>query len=807
MGNWSDTGPLEAVVQARFPGQAIQYEAGALDRELRHARPSWSALQLGIESFFSHYPALLLDSPQALQALGQGCLGGLERAPSGALRARFSRLLVGLLDAVAAEVERQGSDKVPAEVPGIMAGWLSGLRPPERGAWAEMDALVPDLVSAAKRVLMVADEGRPPAIWFDLLKAQTRLLLAVTRWRVSGEPAYDGCWDVEHPELVTGDLSLLRQERISADLRWLDELAEELESEQTCSAVDVFLKLASDQRREERETAWRGWFDEMARRSDAGELSASALELLCKALAGWIEQVEDRRFLAILASALRRSAPRVLDAVGRPGLGVALESLGRAVAARLAVEAGGGQEVEALEDLRQVACDLVERRMGCEEAEARREALELGLHLACGPVVGQPLDRRDLAWRIDMARRFPEAAEPYLASLVAAFGLEALRPERCLAEPLSALLDASWPEDAICLVRAVLRSAPWSPLSISGPTIRACMSSLAQQRLGARTYLHDLAERLQTRSGREDLVDVERVLRFWQMGDISALDGLASSDSLASLPALSGRHEQLGRILENLSRHAPGEASEQRGQGRVRWLARLPETYYGLDEIRKIAGFEGLEEEAVRWLVDLLCIYRILVRRHDPDRSPLGDLSAEELETRADLLLSQRRQTAVALFAGNQTAEARLDVFLQDMERAAEQESILDELARRETVGDAALFERLLALARLSGLRSTNAGAADSGSLAERARHVSTEIDAHELRLRASLAPRVIESARRLRHNPLSEPAPAARTFLSGSAALELEALAEGLADLLVDDMLSADGLARLRELATRLRG
>ena len=92
-------GPLELAVRSHFPTRPVLYEARALDRELENTNPAWNLLLHGVESFSAHYSSVLLHEPEAMIALGKGCLVAVDRAPAIAQKLRAATALLDLLAA------------------------------------------------------------------------------------------------------------------------------------------------------------------------------------------------------------------------------------------------------------------------------------------------------------------------------------------------------------------------------------------------------------------------------------------------------------------------------------------------------------------------------------------------------------------------------------------------------------------------------------------------------------------------------------------------------------------------------------
>jgi hypothetical protein len=815
-------GPLAAAVQAHHPSSAVLYEARALDRELERTRPAWSALLHGIESFIGHYASVLLHEPAALGALGAGCLSAVQRAPVVVLRIRAASALIGLLNAVATEVEREGIDRADAAVPDRMRSLLAALAA-ERPLPFDRGLLVAPMLELGQQLVMMADEGRPPTLWFALVDELNKLLLAITRQRIQGEPRYDGRWDGDETEraLAVERLGPVRAERIEQDLRWLDGLATSAAAGERSSS-EVFLDLSAYDARDERQRCWQRWLEAVAAQAAAGAIAPAALRALCAGMADWIRTVSDRAFLASLAGSLVERLPAVLDHVGAEGLEAACAMLGPALVGRLEQETGTGRIDRALEMLRRLGALLIERTV-TPQRPLPAETLELALRLRSGPVVGQPLATADVVWRLGLLARLAEGdARRLLLGLVAGFGLEQIRLDaepgiesgagtpveqsRRLVDAVAGLLGRAWPAPLIMPLRAVLRLAPVSPVELGGASCRATLVGLApgEQRAG---FLYDLKERILDRPGPGNLQDVERVLGFWLDGRVERLDGLAGPDSLAALAHTERRDAQIGRLLANLAAHAP--VDDKRG---VRWLARLPEPYYEAGNLAKVAGFDGLDSDALAVLTHVLCLYRILDGKLRRGAGPrLNDRSRGALLERADALLEQRRRETAMLFEpgglDGLSKFERLERFQAEGELVAELEAIFEELIGRqqaraeagERPDPAPLIGRLLAHAELSGLLSDGAVELAGSLLASDERIPALRRLAATWRqwrsgLEAELAPAVLDSLQRLRHNPLAEPHPTFARWLATRGDAPAQRAAAELTGMLVDELLAGDG-------------
>lgn len=814
-------GPLAAAVQAHHPSSAVLYEARALDRELERARPAWSTLLHGVESFIGHYASVLLHEPAALGAVGAGCLAAVQRAPVVVLRIRAASALIRLLNAVATEVEREGIDRVDAAVPDRMRSLLAAVAA-ERPLPFDRGLLVAPMLELGQQLVMMADEGRPPTLWFALVEELNKLLLAITRQRIKGEPRYDGRWDGDETRqaLVVDQLAPVRAERIEQDLRWLDDLATAAAGGRSSS--EIFLDLSAYDARDERQRCWQSWLEAVAAQAAAGAIAPAALRALCAGMADWIQTVSDRAFLAALAGSLVERLPAVLDHVGVEGLEAACAMLGPALVGRLEQETGTGRIDQALELLRRLGALLIERAIEPQRA-LPADTLELALRLRNGPVVGQPVATADVVWRLGLLPRLAEGdARRLLLGLVAGFGLEQMRLDaepgiesgagtpveqsRRLVDAVAGLLGRAWPAALILPLRAVLRLAPVSPVELGGSSCRATLVGLApgEQRAG---FLYDLKERILDRPGPGNLQDVERVLGFWLDGRVERLDGLAGPDSLAALAHSEQRDTQIGRLLANLAAHAP--VDDKRG---VRWLARLPEPYYEADNLAKVAGFEGLDGDALAVLTHVLCLYRTLDGKLRRGAGPrLNDRSRGALLERADDLLEQRRRENAMLFESGGldglSKFERLERFQAEGELVAELEAIFEELIMRqqarteagERPDPAPLIGRLLAHAELSGLLPDCAVELAGSLLASDECIPSLQRLAATWRewrsgLEADLAPAVLDSLQRLRNDPLAEPSPTFARWLVTRGDVPRQQAATELTGMLVDELLAGDG-------------
>jgi hypothetical protein len=831
-------GPLEKAVRAHHPTPAVLLEARALDRELIRADKSWETGLHGIAAFIAHYASVLLHEPRGIAALGQWCLDAVRQAPTVDQQARAASLLVELLAAVAVEVEREGIGRAQPAVAERLAALLRALSA-ERQLPFYRGMLVPPMLAFGQRLVMMADEGNPPSLWFGVLAELNRLLLTITQRRVAGEPVYDGRWDSgpARDQLVTDVLEAVRSNRIRDDLDWLELLIEKAATDSQ-SAPEIFMDLSTYEARDERQRTWRQWFEGLASRAERGEIEPDVLRSLCEGLSDWIANVSDRAFLETLADTLWQHAPAVLDRASEGALDVALETVGLAIAVRLEREAGSGSLNPALSILRRLGAELVTRSLG-RVAEPGVSALGLGLRMRTGPITGRAHSTDDVVWRLEtaslLARRenmVPDAAR-LLTGLVTGFGLErfrllprgdgacAVERSRRLLKSVSGLVGRSWPHELMFLVRAVLRLAPLSPVELAGASCRATLLALAPAQ-GETSYLVDLKERILARPGSDNLTDVECVLGYWLDGRAERLEALAKPDSLARLSATESRDSQIRKLLAGLVEHSP--VADKDG---VRWLARMPETFYQPDVLAKILGFPGLTSEALNTLANLLCVYRELMRRYRPLGKPRLDRSSDdELLQRCDVLLAQRRGLVDELFsqaALGATAFDKLERFQHELSVAGELDACLEELSLRclESADEgqpalaAGLLGRMIDHAGLSGLfgadlselaealKTSGASAAVPGQWLDQ---VATVLAAHRQRLVQAFSPHVPDALRRQQNNPLSEPAPAWAAWFKAHGDLPVEKAGEKLIGVLTDELMAADGgMLLLDDLVRRL--
>jgi hypothetical protein len=555
------------------------------------------------------------------------------------------------------------------------------------------------------------------------------------------------------------------------------------------------------------------------------------LRKLCMGIADQIEQVRDRRFLKNLADVVRRVVPEVAAANREAGLRTALDTIGKAIVTRLEHEAGSGDLDEVFLDLSAGVGELVRRLLGRGDVSEVDDILELGVRSSTGPLVGRPVNGPDVIWRLTVAGEHEQVAERLLLSLLAGFCLESVLlrddrrsggQERTVGEALAGLLGRSWEPHLLHLVRAVLRVAPLSPFHVGGATTRAHLMALDPEERPD-SYLHDLRERILSRAGPESIRSVESVLEFWRSGEVEHLDDLVSPESLAALPAQArDQHlEHIRMLLEGLSRHVPvGSEEDKTG---VRWLACMPEAFYDIGTLLKVAGFSGCSGRAVALLNHLLQIYRALVqkyRRADPAATG-GDAGPEALLQRSSRLLQQRRDLCGRLFApeGMQGVEptGRLELFGQELTLLRAGDGCLEELTNRAlAVLDrdqlplaGRVFGHLLMHAGLSGLgggelEAMGAGLAggqfDQSEFFKLLSRAAWQVASVRNRLAESLQPQVEASTRRLLSNPLSRPAEAYAGLFDYHRPRGTDRLALELGGALLEDVLSADGSFLLLE-------
>jgi hypothetical protein len=801
---------MRAAVEAHHAGAAVIFEAEALDRELSSPAPEPTVLLRAIESFSRHYPAVLLHSRDATLALGKACLAGAGRAPPPDLRQRYALALTEMLDRILEEAEREGPWRV-GHVPELCRSLLQELGHIQEDLPDPGCLLVP-LNLIGRRVLQVADEGQPPQDWFALLDAVANLLLANTRQRLRAEPWYDGRWD-SRPDrslLHLGWLDPVRRERLEEDLRWLDSLATPL-ARMPSRSVEVFLDLSSYQRRDRRAGAWDRWLQDLSQEAARATFPAGLLRELCQAIADWIAGTRDRHFLSRLASSLADAVPAILDRQDAAGAGFFMSTVGNAVVRRLEAEAGRGDIDDGLHRL----CALLHRALrslSSREESLRPAATDLALRARLGPLVGKPLATPDLMETLAWAESCPEAAEALLRRAVSGLEIEEclfvpetrrLRAED-MAAALGRLLSAPRPPAQRHTVRALLRLARLSPYHLGEPGLRGRLMALAPAD-HSDSFLSDLRRAVLEQPVPQARRAVEQVLRYLQCADRSALDGLASPESLVALPRLEDelRVSDLRCLIRSLARCVPG-ASETA----VEWMAQLPEPYTDPGTLRKLAGFEGCAPAALQTLAHLLGLYRALRPRTDSTgrADPGLALDLEKAARRID----ERRELGRAFFgegaAAKQPARDGLDALAWDLELQREALECLSGwrgLASRpeSTEPLQRTFALLLENARLSGIGNddTRAGAeawsrAAAGDRPALLSRLQREFLAIRERTAAAFLPHVEDSLRRLRTNPLARPTEAFRDLVARSADEPLEKASARVNDALCDDLLNTDG-------------
>ena len=824
-------GVVESAVLGFEPSEPVLLEAQALDQELVLPQRSWDALLRAIDSFVTHYPSVLLHAFPAARALGEACLkGGLE-GPSLIVRAQAGALLIRLLGGLLEEVHREGPGRIPAQVPDGIKALLSRMT---QESWTTLEQahLIPGLLAVGKKLLLVGEEGNPPALWYSALGVLTGLLLGSFRFRIQGEPRYEGAWDGggEFEELEVSRLTLVRGERLDADLDWLRSLEQRLLADPH-TVVDVFLELSAFSHRDDREGAWQEWMRALAARAARGGIGTASLRKLCEAMARWICATGDRGFLTRLGAALDEQIEAVASALGQTGFRVALETIGQAIVTRLEQEAARGEIDLALEHLRAVAARISSRLMNAADPAILARAQQLALLGRTGPVVGYAVSCEDVIFRLRCALDFPGAAEPLLLSTLAGLSLEegvllqsACRPgQTSVAEALCELIRAPWSAQLRFLSRAVLKNAPLSPFHLGGPTVRAHLLALDPEGQPD-SYLHDLKERILSHTGPKNLEAIEGVLGYWRSADSACLTGIATPESLNALPTRSREHlADIQRLLAQLSQRVSGVE-----EGKVDWLASLPDSFYDVTTLNKIIGFPGCSARALSMLVHLLHVYRALTKRVQSwgKGSFVADRSNPDLLMLCGHLLQQRREWTARLGAADRELMGPLqcfECFSQEIRSWQDAEQVLEELVHR-VAGDLPLeMEQIVALLALlvDHALESGVGGASLGDLARRlsgepaplgeevaaiARRIQEAIRAERQRLTEGLRPHVLDSARRLQNNPLARPAELVRSIFEAHPRGEVEPLAEVFLEVLVNDLLAADGgLLLLEDLVGRL--
>lgn len=816
-------GSMQAAVEAHHAGAAVVFEAAMLDREIGAARPDWPALLRAGTAFARHYPAVLLDSPGALGTLGTAYLAGTCRADSPDLRERFALALFSLLDAVLEEARRAEPRLVP-QLPGLCARLLL-----ELGACQESlldpGRLIEPLNLLGRRILQMADESQPTEEWFELLGRVADLLLANTRERLRGEPAYDGRWDAlpDRLRLHVGLLEPVRRERLEQDLRWLETLSRG-GARTPAQTVELFLELSSYQRRGRRAGAWDQWLRSIAAEAEATDFPAPLLRELCQAIADWLERVRDRHFLSRIGESLGVLAPDVLRRQAAAGWQVFLATVGRAIARRLEAEAGRGEIDEGLRGL----CSLLHRalRQGpVRDMRLRGEMVDLALRARVGPVIGRPLAHEDLLEVLAFGLEHPGLAGPILRRAVTGLCLEEClflqeetqtRRREELLSSLAALLSVPWDFGLRHTVRALLRQTPLSPYHLGEPGVRTRLLSLEPLERPD-SFLSDLRHAVLERPLPQARRAVEQVLRFLQSADASALDGLSSPESMFALPRMSEelRLSDVRGLLRSLARIVPGGSETS-----VEWLAELPALYEDPHTLSKLAGFEGCAPMALEKLSRLLGLYRALRPRHAANAKAAADAHPDL--ARAARLLDARREIEQSFFRGvpasSTPAPERLDALAQDLELQRELQDCLSAWRGlplcRENLGP---LQKVLALlldsAHLSGVgnEETQATAAAWRDAADAdppklLRRTLRSLTAIRNQAAADFLPHVEDSLRRLRTNPLARPAESYRELVAGVEREPLSEAAARLDDALCEDLYGADGdLPEILELVQRL--
>jgi hypothetical protein len=816
----SGSSTLQAAVASHHPSEAVLFEAAALDRELGASMRSFDALERGIRSFVVGYPSVLLHSPSAILSLGQACLDGNEKAKSQTQRTRFAELLLEMFAGILDEVLRENAQRVEAKVPKILLDLAT--------KWMERQAEQPSsgllavpLLVVGRKVIMTAEDGLSPDLWFQLLRVLTSSLIQAIRLEVSKEPIYDGRFDDTslHLALETFRLESLRPEGVASDLHWLGGLESRL-CEGQHGVVDAFLEVSTYRRREERRIAWEQWLQTVAERSQDQAFPGEALAGFLKILGEWIEGSMDRRFLLTLAGVLRRTMTSWMLIAREEKLQLLVKFLVRAIQRRLEKESGRGEPEPSLELLRTIATWIVERKLGSSRlASDIGWFVETGRKLRTGPVEGWPVSREDAIWRMTAAVRVPESAEGFLSSLFTGLGLENVlfrdgfqnRNESSVGEAMVGLLRHPWKGNTLRLVRAVVRVMPLSPFHLGNTTTRSHLMALHPEER-SQSYLYDLKERVLSHGVGEGIAAVEKVLQFWKTGLVDALDDLASPESLVSLPALKKQHriDVLAQLIQRLGWHVPGMGKEG-----IRWMAEMPEAFYDEETIMKVAGFSGCARSDVGRLVHLLHVYRALVeqsKRRDSQSNCSGCSVATLLEKSA-FLLQRRRETLKGLFHEQEDGSSlieTLECFDADLDLVREEDAVLRDLARlltrdgqtdvasvRQAVG--MMLENLL----LSGLESESMTGVwqdvkridENGSLGKDLfRRMVTESEVVRSRWLERLHPHVVDSVERLLTNPLSTPSAACREVFDSFEKEEETRRNKALLLWLVEDLLSADG-------------
>ncbi len=821
-------GRIEATVRVHNPSASVLYESNALDRELSAEKRSWPVLLRAIESFYSAYPAILLRSVDALQVLGKAGLQGMGQAPSLSLRVQSATLTEGLFAAIVEEIMREGPENTPEAATECLETLLAEMVQMGDGL-REFDHLLPALLDFGRQILLIGEDGCPAASWSAMLLDTTRMALRMQQWRIEAEPVYDGRWD-QGCEADLFELPLLadvRKEQLQTDLDWLHDLMADLASTER-PVIDVLLELAAYRRAQEREQVWETWFAKLNQKFVSQAPESASLRCLCEGFADWIGQTRDLRLFRLMASVLRNRVPAIVAAGGEAGLVTALDTVANAVMDRLQQEAGRGEIEPALEDLRAVAAEILQRLLGSSDISVVARTVAEAQRLRTGPIQGAPVSREDVSWRLGVSNAHPDVAEKMLLPLVVGFSLEEVwlrdegpqnqqdgsgEPLLTVGQALVDMLSRSWPGEMIHLLRTVVRLTPLSPFHLGAPTMRAHLLALdPEDRQGS--YLHDLKERVLSGGGRESLLAVESVLRYWLSGDVTELYSLACPESLAALPAQAERERvpDIREILTRLRRHAPSAKEDD-----VAWLARLPATYFEEGTLLKLAGFPGCSNRAVPVLLHLLEVYRSLYQQGASQQKSASSSGRNfnELLVAGQEMLSARRQLQGLFFKANDQARPsvadHLQTFADDRKRVQELDRILEEgigqdlqILDREQLADAGrIFAMMLRHAQLSGMSSVgddqalallDQGQMPAEELATLLQSVSWQLTTFRNQLAAKLQPYVEDSTQRLLENPLARPAAPFREVFIAYHQRGAERMAVRLGELLVDELLAADG-------------
>ena len=699
-------------------------------------------------------------------------------------------------------------DRVEPNIPEQMGKMLDSLQqqqdlPFDRGL------LLPPLFQIGQSLVLIADEARDPAQFYGLLGQVNRFLTAISIKRVSFEPVYDGRFEpTKVPErLALSRLGPVHQQRVEADLAWLEKLAKDAER----SSPAVLLDLLAYENRNEREEAWSEWFDALCER--AVDLSPDVLDGLSQGLQDWIETIQDRPFLFLFAKSIGRLIPKLLSSHGAAALDVLLSRLGVAIAERLEMEAGRGEVDPALEELLRVAQNLILRKLSLPNQQAA-DVVALAMRLRSGPVTGQPLSPEDVLFRLKLIEHLePFAAEGILLGMVCAFCLEEINFRQGLVasanareitqqvvDGVAALLGRSDSPSLVRATRMLLRVAPLSPVAMAGEKSQQRLLALST-REGEASYLVDLRRRIIYQPGPENIDDVERVLRYWRSGDIDQLNGLVDIDSLAALAIVQRRDQKIARLINNLADQFCREE-----QSDVAWLASLPEALVEPDSLIKVAGFEDLDSESVGVLCNVLLVYRALSGKYRSGNvKNRNELNNEALLEEADLQLKLRREQNRLLFS-NPTREfaqlvsfEKLKRFGDELDLARDIDVTLEVCSQRcmksttKPLQDLAtqILVRMVEQAKLSGHMTRLSLDANTpfnkGTLLLLHETLATE----RTNLIDELRPFVQDSIRRIQNNPLASFSANYRQYAFGE---DWKTSADSLVAVLVDDLLATDG-------------